>query len=306
MKPKVSPEATIAALNESPDNQPYIEAPAAGNYPDLVRLAGTILTGKKWETGRTLTVKFMLGVEPRVAVRIRETAEKWLDHVNLNLKWATSIDEAAEIRIAGAPSEGSWSYLGTDALLIAPDEPTLNFGWLTPDLDQAEYDRVVLHEFGHAWGFPHEHQHPQANIPWDREAVLAYYQGPPNNWSAEDIETNIFYRYAESITRFSEFDRESVMLYPIPNELTHGDFQVGWNLELSEGDKKFARFQYPFPYAPPAPEEEEGDPFEELPRVAISAYHRGHAYNREAVVTRDRQEVAYSIPLEKAERRARE
>jgi hypothetical protein len=122
----------------------------------------------------------------------------------------------------------------------------MNFGWLAPDTDDVEYQRVVLHEFGHALGCIHEHQHPEAGIPWDTEAVYARYSGPPNNWTRQQIDINLLDKYARDQTQFSQFDPESIMLYSIPNALTSGDWSVGWNTDLSETDVQFIGTVYPF------------------------------------------------------------
>lgn len=111
----------------------------------------------------------------------------------------------------------------------------MNFGWLTPTTADDEYSRVVIHEFGHALGYYHEHQNPSTNIPWDKEAVYKLYGGPPNNWSKAQVDQNLFRKYSRSISQFSEFDKESIMLYTIPNALTKGDFEVGWNRDLLGG-----------------------------------------------------------------------
>jgi hypothetical protein len=104
---------------------------------------------------------------------------------------------------------------------------------------------VVTHEFGHAIGCIHEHQNPANNIPWDKEAVYRYYQGPPNYWTREQVDINLFTRYEADISQFSAFDPQSIMLYPIPNEFTIGDFEVGWNKALSATDKQFIATVYP-------------------------------------------------------------
>lgn len=121
----------------------------------------------------------------------------------------------------------------------------MNFGWLTPTTADDEYSRVVIHEFGHALGCYHEHQNPSTNIPWDKEAVYKLYGGPPNNWSKAQVDQNLFRKYSRSISQFSEFDKESIMLYTIPNALTKGDFEVGWNRDLSATDKSFVNVIYP-------------------------------------------------------------
>jgi hypothetical protein len=85
--------------------------------------------------------------------------------------------------------------VGTDALSIPRSEPTMNFGWLTPESDDDEFSRVVTHEFGHALGAVHEHQNPAAEIPWDKPKVYDYYAGAPNFWTKEQVEINLFQRY---------------------------------------------------------------------------------------------------------------
>ncbi len=36
------------------------------------------------------------------------------------------------------------------------------------------------------------------------------------------------------------------MQFPVPNELTIGDYEIRWNEHLSELDKKFIKELYPF------------------------------------------------------------
>jgi serralysin len=48
----------------------------------------------------------------------------------------------------------------------------MNYRWLTPGTLNDEYSCVVLHEFGHALGCPHEHQHPEYDIDWNREMCM--------------------------------------------------------------------------------------------------------------------------------------
>jgi hypothetical protein len=117
---------------------------------------------------------------PEVQAKVEEFAHQWSDHGDVKFDFGS--DPQAEIRIS-FQHQGSWSYVGTDALSVPSDEPTMNYGWLTPGSPDNEYSRVVLHEFGHALACIHEHQHPEAGIPWDKEAVYNYYTGPPNNWT---------------------------------------------------------------------------------------------------------------------------
>ncbi|TFG69233.1 MAG: hypothetical protein E4H27_07300 [Anaerolineales bacterium] len=97
----------------------------------------------------------------------------------------------------------------------------------------------------------HEHQHPEAGFTWHRDAVIGYYSGPPNNWPVSKVEHNVLNRYDKTTTQYSEFDVNSIMLYPIPEEHTIGDFAVDWrNSNLSETDKAFINRIYPIDILP--------------------------------------------------------
>lgn len=250
--PRVTPEAAQKAIEETEQNRPVLTpGTPLGNLREHDRLAGVLLTGKKWATGRVLRVAFV-GGDSSVVSRVKPYFLAWTQYANIGFEFVSD-PALAEIRVAFVAGDGSWSYLGTDALTIPRRDPTMNFGWLTPEESETEYSRVVLHEVGHALGMPHEHQHPQGGIPWDKDAVYRYYSGRPNYWDKATIDANIFARYSESQTVFSEFDRKSIMLYAVPNELTVGDWSVGWNTQLSEQDKSFIEWQYPKPNAPTAP-----------------------------------------------------
>ena len=103
---------------------------------------------------------------------------------------------------------------------------------------------VLWHEFGHALGLIHEHQNPGGAIPWNREAVIRDLSGPPNNWSLQTIEHNMFEPYAKADTNYTTLDKASIMMYPIPVSWTTNGFSVGLNGDLSPTDKSFIRNQY--------------------------------------------------------------
>ncbi|MCB0061411.1 MAG: hypothetical protein KDE19_04830 [Caldilineaceae bacterium] len=231
-----------AAIAENPDNAPVL--PRGRGLPGAfidAPVALAALTGKLWKPGRTLRVHFLDG-DAEVQERLKPFAHQWSEYANIQFVFVN--DPNAEIRISFQQA-GSWSYIGTDALGIPKGQPTMNFGWLTKATANDEYSRVVTHEFGHAIGCIHEHQNPATNIPWNKEAVYDYYAGPPNNWTRQQTDINLFTRYSATLTQFSAFDRDSIMLYPIPNEFTIGDFEVGWNRVLSSMDKQFVATLYP-------------------------------------------------------------
>src|SRR5207253_8077324 len=133
-----------------------------------------------------------------VQQKVEHYAHTWEQFANI--KFVFGNDPNAEVRIAFDPSSGSWSYIGTDVLTIPAGQPTMNYGWLTPTTDDTEYSRVVIHEFGHTLGCIHEHQNPAGGIKWNKAQVMHDLMGPPNNWSADQVENNMFRRYGRNIT----------------------------------------------------------------------------------------------------------
>jgi hypothetical protein len=233
---KLQPEAELRAMEENPANTP--RPGEAGTE----RLEIAVLRRKLWKPGRVLRVRFLdgiAGVQDKVAAKAKE----WEQYVNIHFEFGD--DPEAEIRISFTP-DGSWSYMGTDAFFAPAVEQTMNFGWLDEFSSDDEISRVVLHEFGHALGAIHEHQHPEAGFEWNEEAVLKYYMGPPNNWTEEEVRFNVLDRYSRDVSQYSEFDTNSIMLYPIPKRFTLGGFEVPWsNTVLSETDKQFMSTVYP-------------------------------------------------------------
>lgn len=228
-------EARELAIKENPDNA-EIKGDNNGNELALV-------IGKKWANGRVLRVRFLEG-DINIQRKVEEYAHKWEEFANI--KFVFGNDPNAEIRISFDPESGSWSWIGTDCLTIPKNQATMNYGWFNANTTDHEYSRTVLHEFGHALGLVHEHQSPPANIPWDKEKVYEYYAKEENGgWSREKVDNNIFRKYSKSETNFTNFDRDSIMLYPIHEELTIGDYEVGWNTKLSNTDKEFISKMYP-------------------------------------------------------------
>jgi hypothetical protein len=202
---------------------------------------GAIPSQKKWATGRVLRVRFLDGLAA-VQGRVREMAVDWMKYANIGFDFGS--DPNAEIRISFNAGPGSWSFLGTDNLTIPQNMPTMNFGWLGPNSTEEEYRRVVKHEFGHALGLIHEHQHPTAGIPWNKSVVYEHYMRT-QSWTKAEVDVNLFQKYEASSTQFSAYDKDSIMHYPVDAALTTGGFSIGWNTDLSPTDKAFIATVYP-------------------------------------------------------------
>jgi hypothetical protein len=195
-----------------------------------------------------LTIGFLQG-SPKLQDRVLETAQRWTHPTEggANLKFQKAPDPAsADIRIAFAADEGSWSYVGTDAQTSAKKgKPTMNLGWATEKTPEKSFASVVLHEFGHAIGLLHEHNHPLADLKWKKDVVYADLGGPPNNWSKKTVDFNVFESYPPGrVVMSPNVDLVSIMIYTIPSRWLDGQPGIMPSDTLSKGDIKFIRQLY--------------------------------------------------------------
>ncbi|MBK8504318.1 MAG: hypothetical protein IPL46_20185 [Saprospiraceae bacterium] len=188
-----------------------------------------------------LRVRFM-GGSTYVQNKVKYFASQWSQYANITFQFVDS--EPSDIRISFNSKDGSWSYIGATNAYIASDRATMNFGWFSDQTSDTEFRRTTLHEFGHAVGLSHEHQHPEASINWNREAVYTYYQNT-QDWSRGEVDRNIFQKYSISSTNYSDYDPQSVMHYYIPKSLVIGSWAPTSNTNLSAIDKQFIGKIYP-------------------------------------------------------------
>ena len=184
--------------------------------------------GKLWMNGSTLRVKFLGGNTAQRNIA-KEQAAWWSEHANLKFEFGNASD--AEIRISFDPSDGAWSYVGTDARGIPLNEATMNLGFLDGG--------TAGHEFGHAIGLAHEHQNPEGGIEWNEEVVIAALAGPPNNWPEEVTRHNVLDKYKAEQVNGTKFDPDSIMLYFFPADWTKNGIATTQNEVLSATDKLF-------------------------------------------------------------------
>jgi serralysin len=245
LPPELAGAGLTAAVDERPDNilMPGM-TPMAGmavNTLDMPAMA--VVATKLWKPGRQLRVRFMDNPSQTVRQKIEKYAHEWEKYISVRFVFGNS--SSAEIRITTTAGLGSWSYLGTDNLLIPGNKATMNYGWFTSSTPDDEFKRTTLHEFGHALGCIHEHMNPLGNIPWNREAVYRYYM-TTQGWTKEDVDAQVLAKYNAASLNIGVYDPKSIMHYPVPKELTIGqNFSVGWNKKLSTQDKKFIRQMYP-------------------------------------------------------------
>jgi len=224
--------AYIAAINENPAN--------AGTASGTRRKRSVVNYSKLWANGRTLKIAFLDAPDTDHKKKIIDAASQWLPYINLTFEFVD--DLLGDIRIATKNNDNS-SMLGTDALLIHPDYPTMNLG-VKPD--HQDFEVIVMHEFGHALGALHEHQHPQAKIPWDKPKVYEFYKKREMNpLTEEQVDRNLFASFDTLDAIYTSYDRRSIMHHPVANTLTVGNWEVPINRTISKKDKRLMRLLYP-------------------------------------------------------------
>ena len=207
------------------------------------QLRSAVIRTKLWSIGQVIRVKFMDSLSNPLRLRIEKAAREWELYANVRFQFVRR--GKAEIRIGLDARDGSWSYMGRDALYLDSLSSTMNFGWFSDRTPDYEIRRTTLHEFGHALGLIHEHQHPLQNIQWDLEKVYTYY-AQTQGWKKEDVDQNLFRKYSSVQTQFCQYDPLSIMHYPVSKQLTLDGSEVRWNIQLSAEDKNFIARMYPF------------------------------------------------------------
>lgn len=169
------------------------------------------------------------------------------------------------IKFVDLPNGSSTGPPGQDGIAMCLEKSR----FLNGRINEPEFGRVAIHEFGHALGAEHEHQRPDTGIDWNRAGVKAAFEelgrrtkreiceddkkGP--NWGCEigaddlleDDISNVNTLALAPAAHRSAYDRLSIMHYPIPAGYTRNnpEILIPPNMFLSKIDKDWIARYYP-------------------------------------------------------------
>lgn len=207
--------------------------------PERVATAPTRLAvqlSRKWEQ-EVVRVRFLDG-DPKLHKYVADLMtgpRGWNACSGLQFRFTDEAD--AEVRVTFTAAGASWSQVGTDALWVQRDQPTMSLAIRLEDAGP-HIDRPILHEFGHAMGFIHGQSSPWVG-PLKEAEVIEWYEsrGYTRSW----IQRNVIERYAESDVAAIGAKVPSVMNYNIPAEfwqdgtpLLTADYPTYWDAYAAE------------------------------------------------------------------------
>jgi hypothetical protein len=209
------------------------------NPPESVRhTRGIASTRYLWPQHSTITIS-LFDMPEKAKDYVKKNINLWQPYTNLKFKFIETND--GDIRISGKKDgTGSYSAVGTQAKEYPKDSPTMHIDLVqTADM----LNHTIRHEFGHALGLEHEHQHPEHTINWDKDKWLE--EGKKLGLSKAEVYKNVLDTLDPSLTIRSAYDPKSIMHYKTPAWVTTDGKEVPFTEDISEEDKAFMMSIYP-------------------------------------------------------------
>lgn len=231
----------MSTINGTPP-QPYFAPSLSTDEGTQSERAGRSKRGiaessKRWPDGVVTVAIDIDDIWSRAVVT--SAIREWEKHTPA-LKFNIVPGKQGDIRISGDENiKGDWSVHGTDAKRVPKDQPTLH---LDRQDNLTVAHNIALHEFGHALGLRHEHQHPDRTIKFDEKSLYESFRNA--GVADDDIESQIVRQWPAKNRLVTDYDEHSIMHYEFGAGTTEDKKEYPPKAELSEGDKKIIRQLY--------------------------------------------------------------
>lgn len=169
-------------------------------------------------------------------------ANEWTEYANIvfqfyfpddySISEFRQIENSADILVQFNTTSNHWTkgsnFDGQSKYIVAISD-------LTP--------RTVLHEFGHALGLQHEHQHPKSEVELKENFKGDFCEAIGQTES--ECDHNVLKRYSGSEYKYTPYNPDSIMHYPFSSYFTKRDKEYGAAAYLSYGDVEVISRMYP-------------------------------------------------------------
>lgn len=204
-----------------------------------------LFTDDCWAPSSELTVSLIEPV-PRnrnfdVKRLIEWCAAEWTRGVDLSFLFLDKGDPSRSLASVRIAFQAGFTHSVVGAQRIAAGLATMNLG-IGEGQSEPEARRMILHEFGHALGFRHEHTSPRFPFRFNKDVVIrdmAQRLRKGVEEAAADFEINFERDRTGKKVEASEFDAASIMMYHLYSHWHTGQVDLPQSFGLSATDKAF-------------------------------------------------------------------